>query len=35
MHEVSNKIYVAKHSSNYLISIQWTKPKEHAVRNCF
>jgi hypothetical protein len=36
MHEVSNnKIYVAKRLSNDFIFIQWAKPREHAVRNCF
>jgi len=35
MHEVSNKIYVAKHLSNDFIGIQWAKPREHAFRNCF
>lgn len=31
MHEVSNKIYVAKHLSKDFIGIQWATPRKHAV----
>ena len=35
MHEMSNKIYVAKHLSSDFIGTQWAKPREHAIRSCF